>query len=531
MPRRRRCVGCGSPQVGRYCGRCGARSTPATPAVSARRPGSVPVLGSLRRWSAPAVLAVAVTGALAWAGGGPGSDGVVLERPSTPAPTDPASPERRGPGPARPADPGPGTPTAPQPATPAPAPWSGAGSDRVRCLTDGCVLARVPLPGPTTTVVGIDAVGPAIIDADVLLALDAHDGDERWRAPISDLLAGAASPADLDGRAAVTVRSDGDGVVVASDRQAALLDVGTGERRWTFTSPSWGIADVAVTGDLVLLTGTTAGGRTPFPRLTALDRSDGSIRWERLTTALVRAGAARIVVRTSGEVLQGLDPGDGVAHWERAVPGAATTTSLGPWLSIVGPGEPATLELVDPVTGTTLATLDGLGSDRDPRTALLELGDGSAVLTLDPGGGADHLRVQALGPDAATRWSSRAAPGAALLGAGAEVVVLGPDGEARYRLADGRELPPGGAPRIAEVLASAGPLALARTPGASPDATGLALVDVEHASARVLTVRAELGTELEPVPNQPRWLRLPDQLLLLAPPEHRATAQGPQPGP
>jgi outer membrane protein assembly factor BamB len=150
---------------------------------------------------------------------------------------------------------------------------------------------------PDTDADGTVALSPAVTDGSVyavadgqVVALDAGDGRERWRARTDR----AAPPVVADGLAYVRV----DGGIVARD-------AATGDRRWRFDSDRRAPLAVPVGADGRLYTGECVGGQA---RLFCLDAASGEVVWthDGLSDLHSLVPAGDLLVAKSGNRLVGL---------------------------------------------------------------------------------------------------------------------------------------------------------------------------------------------------------------------------------
>ncbi len=125
----------------------------------------------------------------------------------------------------------------------------------------------------------------------------------RWRAAVSD------GPFDL--------AADTDGVVVTTSAQSVYAFTPDGQLRWRVGVDDVGLGQPALGPDVVLLGGTTS--------VTALDRSDGSLRWHLLdrvpANSLAVTGDTALVGDDSG-TLAAFDLATGAPRWAVQYPGA-----------------------------------------------------------------------------------------------------------------------------------------------------------------------------------------------------------------
>lgn len=419
LPGRRtiRCDGCAAvwPLAhARFCGRCGAtltrggprrcRSTERAPFHHPRATGLAATAG---RWSSTLVALAAVGGvavALTVAAGGPALD-------------------------VRTTAPDPGVELPPldalaEPVRPAPSIGTVAGAGGPTCQPAGCEAWRRPLDRSSAWSVGHGLL--VQVGADQATAVDLRTGRERWDVSLGSLLPRTSDGTPLrrlDGGAPLGIAIDADAVAVGTGDRVTLLDGATGRTRWVVRSTGWGLAELALLPEVVLVTSAAtppAGDDHAAPwevRLVALDRVAGTVRWQRaVRSPLAAPGASRepIAVIDQAGALVGVDPADGSERWRRELLEGGWATRAGPWLLVDGPGGH---RLLDPVDGTMLVALDGwLGHE------VRASGDGyvSVRYPLDPhrstGLGTRRRgapEVVALGRDGTVRWHHTLDAGAA----------------------------------------------------------------------------------------------------------------------
>jgi outer membrane protein assembly factor BamB len=240
---------------------------------------------------------------------------------------------------------------------------------RLTCRPAGCEAWRRPFEwGPAW------AVGHGLlvsVGADQASAVDLRTGRERWVSSLGSLLPRTSDGTPirrLDGGAPLGIAIDAHDVAVGTGDRLALLDAAKGATRWVARSTGWGLAEVALLPELVLVTSTATpprGGDHTAPwevRLVAIDRADGTTRWQRAVQSPLElpvdrsdaTGAIGVIDLDGG--LLGLDPADGSVRWRRDLPANTWATRAGPWVLVDGPDGH---ELIDPTDGSSLGALDG----------------------------------------------------------------------------------------------------------------------------------------------------------------------------
>lgn len=161
-------------------------------------------------------------------------------------------------------------------------------------------------------------------DVDLLWALDAETGAERWRIDLGPTYAG--HDGSHDGPIATPLIADGRAFMVSARGRLVAAELESGAVAWSrelaadFESegPFYGWASSPrVVGDLVVL---WAGGDKGH--VAAFDRRDGSLVWKQLEESTdaqspmvaTVAGREQVVV-IGGDSIAGLDPGDGAVLW------------------------------------------------------------------------------------------------------------------------------------------------------------------------------------------------------------------------
>jgi outer membrane protein assembly factor BamB len=252
----------------------------------------------------------------------------------------------------------------------APPPADAAGPRAVACRPAGCEAWRRPLVWGSAWAVDDGLL--VQVGADQASAVDLRTGRDRWVSSLGSLLPRTSDGTPirrLGGGAPLGIAIDPSDVAIGSGVRLALLDAATGATRWVARSTGWGLAEVALLPDLVLVTSTATppvdGPDTGWweVRLVALDRDDGTLRWQRAVRSPLELAADLGDVTTSAitavdvdDALVGLDPVDGSVRWRRVLPDDAWATRAGPWLLVDGPDGH---ELLDPADGASLGALDG----------------------------------------------------------------------------------------------------------------------------------------------------------------------------
>lgn len=181
--------------------------------------------------------------------------------------------------------------------------------------TGGLSLRARTHPGGDITALGV-AHG-VLVTATTGREVVAYDlgGRRTWARPLGDLV--VAPPLAAPGGLAVVAGLDG---VVRG------LDAATGEDRWRRAVSADGVGLLVVAGDLAVAVD-RAG------RVTALDTTDGGVRWHAdgdAVTAVAASGRELFVAR--GAIVQALDTDAGAVRWETEVAGtvgeAAATNGL-----------------------------------------------------------------------------------------------------------------------------------------------------------------------------------------------------------
>jgi hypothetical protein len=444
------CADCGArwPARARYCGRCGAVVTP-PPAHGPRghtrsqaRPGPPRAV----RGGTVGVLVVAVV-AVVVLGSGPG-----VGTATSPLDDEVALPSARSVPPATgatladdvtaQADDAPGAASARTGTRPDRADLvltrSSPGVPRtVTCVPAGCHGWRRPFDRERPPTVGAGGGLVVVVDADRATGVDAATGQERWVAPLDDLLpttAGGTRLSDLVGRERPHLAVDDDLVLIGTGRRVAALDPSDGERRWVARSTGWRLEALTVLDRVVVLRERPrpideedeAGRPRRVQPITVLDRADGTVRWRTEVAELVdvdadggsdgrsdgsggdgggsdggdddgEGGGLTVIV---DDRLQGVDPTTGYVRWRRSWSAGAYVFRAGPWLVTEGSRGH---RLLDPATGRELADLDGYLAH-----GVLEVGELTVSVLLQPEPGAaptSHAGdLVALAADGTTVW-------------------------------------------------------------------------------------------------------------------------------
>ncbi len=161
-------------------------------------------------------------------------------------------------------------------------------------------------------------------DVDVVVALDVATGDEIWRYPLGDKYAG--HDGSTDGPIS-TPAIRGDGVYVLGPHgQLVALGLDDGAERWRralgeedSTVPFYGYtSSPLVVGDQVIL---ATGGEGHS--ITSFDAGTGEVRWTTgddsvtyQTPTLLELGGRRVLVASTDQYLQALDPKTGEMLWQ-----------------------------------------------------------------------------------------------------------------------------------------------------------------------------------------------------------------------
>ncbi len=461
------CPDCGAswPATARYCGRCGAAVTLSRGrggAGGGTRPGPPRAV----RGVAVGVLVVSVVAAVVLGGGpGPGtatsspldaevalpSAGSVPPAPGATLADDATADADDGPS-AAPARTRPRLDRADRVLT-----HRQVGIPQtITCVPAGCRAWRRPLDRerPPTVAAGEGLV--VLVDADRATGLDAATGQERWVAPLDDLLpttVGGTRLSDLVGRERPQLVIDGDLVLVGTLRRVAALDAIDGTRRWVARSTGWRLEELTPLAEVVVVRGQPvptdelddAGRPLRVVPVIALDRADGTVRWttdERsrprsrtAATELIDVAEAGITAVVRGE-LRGHDPATGWVRWRRSWAAGAYAFQAGPWLITEGSNGH---RLLDPASGQEVADLDGYLAH-----GVLEVEDVTVSVLLRPEstatGATSHAAdLVALAADGSTVWREPygfAAPMrccATLLPWEGGVAVLGLRGERELR--------------------------------------------------------------------------------------------------
>jgi outer membrane protein assembly factor BamB len=234
---------------------------------------------------------------------------------------------------------------------------------RLRCEPRGCEVWRRQNPdGFTQAIQHGDLL--VLHEGAVLVGLDVDTGTERWTTRLDDLWAVTGDGDAIDspegtGQIPLLAVSD-EGIVFLTDRAVVLLDL-DGERRWRSSNPGLAVWNIALTQDRVLLGGVPREeARLQSAELmVALDRSNGSVRWERSVLGHVGALSPSVVLVGDGRMLRGLDPSDGSVRWERRLePGEWGGELVGPWVAITFERDQSQV-LLDPLTGEEVGRLPG----------------------------------------------------------------------------------------------------------------------------------------------------------------------------
>jgi hypothetical protein len=354
------CGDCGHawPRRARYCGRCGgslvAPVVPGRTAVVRRRtPGMW--LGGL--------LALALLGLLLTS----------LPADRSPAVADVTDPEVALPGPGElPARPVPG----PDPAAP-------AASDTAvpLCEPEGCEVWRRTLDHPLDGLT-LGAERLAYVQDATVVGLDPATGVLRWRRAIDPMVAAERAAATGSGPRTQLVAAGEVGVVVASSRGVELL-AEEGRSRWAVPLELDGsLVDLLAADDVVLVvhelaeralwSRDAAGGEAPTSvvrspprlRLTALDVTDGAVRWARdldaEAYALPDPGAPPdVVVARHGDRFAAVELTTGRTRFELPLPERDARPQLvGRYLVISG-GPQGRMQVVATRDGSLLAERTG----------------------------------------------------------------------------------------------------------------------------------------------------------------------------
>ncbi|TMK62788.1 MAG: hypothetical protein E6G60_08930, partial [Actinobacteria bacterium] len=245
-----------------------------------------------------------------------------------------------------------------------------------------------------------------------LLAIDAHNGDVRWQAPIGSSAKGPAPPvASFSGlvgtRAQLDLRPD-DSLYVGSQhgdvRRLRLLD---GKLLWRRKLPMAALAPPELTGGLVYV----GVGELPFgPKskgaLYALDPDTGRVRWHRgvdgpvmQPPTIAPPGVAFVATHFGGthardDTLWALDRSGGVAF--RAQPGGKLTRPLAHAANIVVASSSGSVRSFHPRQGMSWQTEIGASQSAGLISAEPDfVATGSAIVGLDGGSGKTRWRVAA----------------------------------------------------------------------------------------------------------------------------------------
>jgi outer membrane protein assembly factor BamB len=296
----------------------------------------------------------------------------------------------------------------------------------VTCMPAGCHGWRRPLDRerPPTVAAGGGLV--VVVDADRATGVDAATGQERWVAPLDDLLpttAGGTRLSDLVGRERPYLAVDADLVLIGTTRRVAALDRSDGARRWVARSTGWRLEELTLLDGAVVLRERPrptdeqdeAGRPRRVQPITVLDRADGTVRWQSEVAELIDVGdgdgdgdndghadgdsdgGLTVVV---DDTLQGVDPTTGYVRWRRSWSSGAYVFRAGPWLITEGSQGH---RLLDPATGLEVADLDGYLAH-----GVLEVGELTVSVLLQPEPGAaptSHAGdLVALAADGTTVW-------------------------------------------------------------------------------------------------------------------------------
>jgi outer membrane protein assembly factor BamB len=276
---------------------------------------------------------------------------------------------------------------------------------RLRCEPRGCEVWRRQSPdGFTQATQHGDLL--VLHEGAALIGLDVHTGTERWVTRLDDLWAVTGDGDAIDspegtGQIPLLAVSD-EGIVFLTDRAVVLLDL-DGERRWRSSNPGLAVWNVALTQDRVLLGGGPGeDGLLSAELVVALDRSDGSVRWERSVLGHVGALSPYVVLVGDGRMLRGLDPSGGSVRWDRRLePGEWGGELVGPWVGVTHETEQSWL-LLDPLTGEEVGRLPGFLL-HPPVT----VGGGMVVLVSEPEGSGDRggrVALRAHDPSGQLAW-------------------------------------------------------------------------------------------------------------------------------
>jgi outer membrane protein assembly factor BamB len=395
------CGSCGHtwPRRARYCGRCGALlvapDVPARTAVPDRRrsPG---------RWLGGALALVLLGLSFTSLPLGRSSSVPAAPHPEVALPDAGEVAAQPAPGPE------PATPTATDTSVPL-------------CEPEGCEVWRRTLDQPVNGLT-LWAGRLVYVQEATVVGLDPATGVIRWRRGLDPVVAEAGGASDGTGSLLPLVAAGEVGVAVATTRGVELLAEG-GRSRWAVSLPLDGMpVELRVADDVVLVvhqqaapasrsdTGREDGDASAVRstmrlRLTALDGTDGTVRWERdldaEAIALPEPGApADVVVVRDRDRLVAVELATGRTRFELPAPGRDAWPQLVGRYLLAGGGPEEHLQVVATRDGTLLAELPG-----SPQHAATVDGRLIVIVGSAPGGSSSSYEAVALDPDGAVSWA------------------------------------------------------------------------------------------------------------------------------